>query len=197
MNAGEINIYDNQNLSECCISSNWEDAEELGSVSSFTIYGNAAGCSSYEESQLACNGAVLGRTESGAVNYNSEATIEDGSCLNGIDLQVSVNTILNSLQVNSFSSTDECLVAEGCITGTGTRKTLRFTTTISNYGNEDFIIGYETSDNSQFYFDDCHKYYHYEGYANYQVFNYPSLLASETIGHKNGWCVMDLGGCSF
>ena len=102
MNAGEINIYDNQNLSECCISSNWEDAEELGSVSSFTIYGNAAGCSSYEESQLACNGTVLGCTESGAVNYNSEATIEDGSCLNGIDLQVSVNTILNSLQVNSF-----------------------------------------------------------------------------------------------
>ena len=30
---------------------------------------------------------------------------------------------------------------EGCITGTGERKTLRFTTTISNYGNEDFYIG--------------------------------------------------------
>ena len=64
---------------------------------------------------------------------------------------------------------------------------------ISNYGNEDFIIGYESDENSQFYWDDCHGHYHYEGYANYQIYDYPSLLESPIIGHKNGWCVMDLG----
>ena len=88
-----------------------------------------------------CVECILGCTDSLACNFDALATFDDGSCLNGPDLQVSVNTILNSLQINSFTSSDECLVAEGCITGTGERKTLRFTTTISNYGNEDFYIG--------------------------------------------------------
>ena len=47
--------------------------------------------------------------------------------------------------------------------------------------------------NPNFYWDDCHGHAHYEGYANYKTYNYPSLEPSETIGHKNGWCVMDLG----
>ena len=103
---------------------------------------------------------------------------------------------INSLEINSFSSTDECLVAEGCITGIGERKTLRFTTSISNYGNEDFYIGQSGGAdnlNDNFYWDDCHGHAHFEGYANYQIYTYPNLEPLG-IGHKNGWCVMDLGG---
>lgn len=121
---------------------------------------------------------------------------EDGCCVNGPDLKVSANTILNSLEFNDFTSSDECLVAEGCITGTGTRTTLRFTTTISNYGNEDFYIGQSGGAgnlNPNFYWDDCHGHAHYEGYANYQLYDYPSLQPRQDMGHKNGWCVMDLG----
>ncbi len=197
--ANEINIYNNQDLSACCGALVWQDALYLGTISSVNFSSNASGCNSYFDAQATCLGEVPGCMNNTAVNYNWQATLDDGSCLNGIDLQVSVGTILNSLYVVETPSYDDCLVAEGCFTGTGTRKTLRFTTTISNYGNEDFIIGsipdtLEGEENSQFYYDDCHNHYHYEGYANYQVFNYPNLSPSATIGHKNGWCVMDLGG---
>ena len=196
MNANEISIYNNEYLSACCASLEWQLAVDLDAIYSVTFGSNATDCSSYSEAQAACLGLVPGCTDSNAANYNSQATFDDGSCLNGPDLQVSVNTILNSLQINSFTSSDECLVAEGCITGTGERKTLRFTTTISNYGNEDFYIGQSGGAgnlNPNFYWDDCHGHAHYEGYANYRLYNYPSLEPSETIGHKNGWCVMDLG----
>ena len=197
MNAQDINIYNNEYLNACCASLDWQSAVDFGTISAVNIITNADGCNSYADAQATCLGLIPGCTDEDASNYNSQATFEDGSCLNGPDLQVSVNTILNSLEINSFTSSDECLVAEGCITGTGERKTLRFTTTISNYGNEDFYIGQSGGAdnlNPNFYWDDCHGHAHYEGYANYRLYNYPSLEPSETIGHKNGWCVMDLGG---
>jgi len=196
MNAQEINIYNNDLLVACCASLDWQEAISFGSILAINIIENAEGCNSFAEAQATCLGLVPGCTDDNAVNYNPQATFNDG-CLNGPDLQVSVNTILNSLEINSFTSSDECLIAEGCITGLGERKTLRFTTSISNYGNEDFYIGQSGGAdnlNDNFYWDDCHGHAHYEGYASYRIYTYPSLGPSETIGHKNGWCVMDLGG---
>ena len=197
MNAQEINIYNNNLLAACCASLDWQDAVAFGSIEIINLIENAEGCNSYTQAQATCLGLIPGCTDANAVNYNPQATFEDGSCLNGPDLQVSTSTILNSLDINTFTSSDECLVAEGCITGTGERATLRFTTSISNYGNEDFFIG-QTGGvenlNENFYWDDCHGHAHYEGYANYRLYYYPSLEPHETIGHKNGWCVMDLGG---
>ena len=197
MNAQEINIYNNNLLAACCASLDWQDAVAFGSIEIINLIENAEGCNSYTQAQATCLGLIPGCTDANAVNYNAEATFEDGGCLNGPDLQVSTATILNSLDINTFTSSDECLVAEGCITGTGERATLRFTTSISNYGNEDFFIG-QTGGvenlNENFYWDDCHGHAHYEGYANYRLYYYPSLEPHETIGHKNGWCVMDLGG---
>jgi hypothetical protein len=197
MNAYEINIYNNSQLMTCCSALEWESAIDLGTIQAVNIISNNEGCNSYAEAQATCLGLIPGCTDPEAVNYNSDATFEDGTCLNGPDLQVSAGTILNSLQINTFTSSDECLVAEGCITGTGVRSTLRFTTTISNYGNEDFYIGESGGPgnlNPNFYWDDCHGHAHYEGYANYQLYSYPDLQLLPLFGHKNGWCVMDLGG---
>jgi len=197
MNAQEINIYNNNLLAACCGSLDWQEAVSFGSIALINIIENAEGCNSYAEAQATCLGLIPGCTDENAVNYNPQATFDDAGCLNGPDLQVSTATILNSLEINTFTSSDECLVAEGCITGTGERSTLRFTTSISNYGNEDFFIGQTGGAenlNENFYWDDCHGHAHYEGYANYRLYYYPSLEPHETIGHKNGWCVMDLGG---
>lgn len=197
MNAYEINIYNNELLSACCTALDWQSGLDFGTIQAINIIANNNGCNSYAEAQATCLGLIPGCTDSDAVNFNSDATFDDGSCLNGPDLQVSAGTILNSLEISSFSSNDECLVAEGCITGTGERKTLRFTTTISNYGNEDFYIGESGGPgnlNPNFYWDDCHGHAHYEGYANYQIYSYPDLQLMPLFGHKNGWCVMDLGG---
>jgi hypothetical protein len=196
MNALEINIYNNDLLSDCCAGLDWQLALDIGTIGLVNILSNAEGCQTYAQAQASCLGLIPGCTDANAVNYLALATFDDGNCLNGPDLQVSTATILNSLEVNSFSSTDECLVAEGCITGIGDRTTLRFTTSISNYGNEDFFIG-QTGGvenlNPNFYWDDCHGHAHFEGYANYQIYTYPNLEPLG-IGHKNGWCVMDLGG---
>ena len=196
MSASEINIYNNHLLSDCCAGLEWQLALDIGTIGLVNILSNALNCESFAQAQAACLGLIPGCTDINAVNYYALATFDDGGCLNGPDLQVSTATILNSLEVNSFSSTDECLVAEGCITGIGDRTTLRFTTSISNYGNEDFFIG-QTGGvenlNSNFYWDDCHGHAHFEGYANYQIYTYPELEPLG-IGHKNGWCVMDLGG---
>jgi hypothetical protein len=107
------------------------------------------------------------------------------------DLQVSLNAILGSMYIGTASASDDCDVAEGCFTGLGSREVLRFTTTISNYGTDDFFIGNESLENPNFYFDSCHNHYHFEGYANYQLFDTDGIELS--FGHKNGWCVMDLG----
>ncbi len=196
MNALEINIYNNDLLSECCAGLGWQLALDIGTIGLVNILSNAEGCETYAQAQATCLGLIPGCTDANAVNYYALATFDDGNCLNGPDLQVSTATILNSLEVNSFSSTDECLVAEGCITGIGDRTTLRFTTSISNYGNQDFFIGQTGGAenlNPNFYWDDCHGHAHFEGYANYQIYTYPNLEPLG-IGHKNGWCVMDLGG---
>ena len=195
MSALEINIYNNNLLSDCCAGLDWQLALDIGTIGLVNILSNAQNCETYPQAQAYCLGLIPGCTDANAVNYYALATFDDESCLNGPDLQVSTATILNSLEVNSFSSTDECLVAEGCITGIGDRTTLRFTTSISNYGNEDFFIG-ETGGvenlNPNFYWDDCHGHAHFEGYANYQIYTYPELDPLG-VGHKNGWCVMDLG----
>lgn len=197
MNAYVIKIHNNALLQACCAVLDWQSALDFGTIQSVVIVDNSEGCNSFADAQASCLGLVPGCMDENAVNYNAEATFDDGTCLNGPDLQVSVSTILNSLQINTFTSTDECLVAEGCITGTGERSTLRFTTTISNYGNEDFYIGESGGPgnmNPNFYWDDCHGHAHYEGYANYQIYSYPDLQLMPLFGHKNGWCVMDLGG---
>ena len=196
MNVNEINIYNNNLLDNCCSSLNWQSLIELGTISNLNIHSNSTNCSSTISINISCLGLLEGCTDSNSLNFNPLATIDDNSCLNGPDLQVSASAIINSLEISTFNSEDNCLVAEGCISGIGNRKILKFTTTISNYGNEDFYIG-ETGGaenlNENFYWDDCHGHAHYEGYANYKLFYYPSLEQHPTIGHKNGWCVMDLG----
>ena len=102
MNANEISVYNNEYLSACCASLEWQLAVDLDAIYSVTFVSNAVDCNSYSEAQAACLGLVPGCTDSNAANYNSQATFDDGSCLNGPDLQVSVNTILNSLQINSL-----------------------------------------------------------------------------------------------
>jgi PKD repeat protein len=83
------------------------------------------------------------------------------------------------------------LVNEGCLQGLGTRQILRFTTTIWNIGNQDYFIGVPTAANEQFEWDPCHNHYHYEGYAEYLLYNQAGVPMPE-IGFKNGFCVLDL-----
>ena len=144
-------------------------------------------------------GPIQGCMDNLACNYMSIAEVPgpcyyNGSpnCENlGPDLEISLNDIFNSLSVNTLNGTDGCLVNEGCLQGLGTRQILRFTTTIWNIGNQDYFIGVPNANNDQFEWDPCHNHYHYEGYAEYLLYNQDGVPMPE-IGFKNGFCVLDL-----
>jgi len=119
----------------------------------------------------------------------------------GADLIVDVDALRNSLSSQFLTSQDPCTVAEGCFTGLGRRRVLRFDTTIANIGCEDYHIGSPPADTRVsgrgWNWHECHNHWHYENYAHYWI--EPLCLAEQSIdhpvyaGHKNGWCVMDIG----
>ena len=149
--------------------------------------------------QIVYVGEISGCTDENACNYEPLATIDDGNCIyqgdplcpDGPDLAVIQSDIVNSMYVQEKENTDQCFVNEGCMNGYGTRQILRFTTRIENVGNQDYFIGATPSEpNDQWEWDDCHNHWHYEGYAEYALYD----LAGNRIpiGFKNGFCVMDL-----
>ncbi|KAI8922135.1 Lysyl oxidase-domain-containing protein [Powellomyces hirtus] len=93
---------------------------------------------------------------------------------------------------------DPCLINEGCLTGNGTRMLLRFASKVHNIGNADAYLGKppanRTDPNNPIYWhwDSCHEHWHFTAYANYKLLS--GDLSNEILrGHKNGFCLEDLG----
>jgi hypothetical protein len=123
----------------------------------------------------------------------------------GSDLVVNQEVVARTLSDEWLNAddVDVCYIEEGCLAGTGDRHLLRFSSRIANIGCEDFYIGTPPEDPddeaaSGFVWHTCHGHWHYEQYAYYSLNEFcdGQELAWETrpaVGHKNGWCVMDLG----
>ena len=110
------------------------------------------------------------------------------------DLIVVESTMKNSLHVETLNATDQCYLNEGCINGLGQRDLIRFSTHIRNIGNQDFYVGAPpgnpAEENDIWEYDECHGHWHYEGYADYQL--YDENGEHIPIGFKNGFCLMDI-----
>lgn len=147
---------------------------------------------------LAFNGAVVGCMDPNACNYAPQATVSSGECHypgdpecpDGPDLTINQAGIVSSLYLDQRLNNDNCFVTEGCMSGYGMRQLLRFTTHILNNGNQDYVIGEANASTGQFEFDPCHNHWHYEGYAEYLL--YDPEGHELPVGFKNGFCVMDL-----
>ncbi|GJM36536.1 MAG: hypothetical protein DHS20C18_55370 [Saprospiraceae bacterium] len=146
-------------------------------------------------------GEISGCTDPSSCNYNPLATIEDGSCIpygdpgcpGGPDLLVREDVLISSLFLDTENSNDPCLIEEQCMAGYGLRQVLKFSTRIENIGEEDYFIGQPSSDPGgiQFTWNNCHNHWHYDGYAEYLLFD--SEGNRVPAGFKNGFCVLDLG----
>jgi hypothetical protein len=148
-------------------------------------------------------GPVTGCTDPAACNYTPLATVDDGSCIyaghpdcpTGPDLIILHGALESSLYVDYLENNDACLIQEGCVAGYGTREVIRFTTHIKNIGDADYYIGpppaSTTTPSTQWEWDPCHNHWHYEGYAEYVMYNMDDGTEIP-IGFKNGFCVMDL-----
>ncbi len=143
-------------------------------------------------------GPISGCTDPGSCNYNPMATIDDGSCIpfgdpacpNAPDLVLRQDVLETSIYLTTINATDECLINEGCLQGFGMRDIIRFTTHIENNGDADYFIGEPFDNPDQFTYDNCHQHYHYDGYAEYILFDEDGTELP--IGFKNGFCVLDL-----
>ncbi|MBL7943655.1 MAG: hypothetical protein JNM00_12860, partial [Flavobacteriales bacterium] len=144
-------------------------------------------------------GPWAGCMDVSACNFDPVAT-EPGPCYYGTDpncdglgpdLEVQGNVLLSSMYETTINVTDGCLVNEGCAQGFGDRQIIRFTTHIKNIGNQDYFIGVPSAGNEQFEWDECHNHYHYEGYAEYLMYDYAGNPMPQ-LGFKNGFCVLDL-----
>ncbi len=145
---------------------------------------------------ISYNGPVVGCMDANACNYNPIASsagqcyyYPDPACPAGPDLIILQNDVLSSLNMRSELATN-CMVEEGCMNGYGVRTVIAFDTHIQNIGETDYYIGNPSINPGQFTFGNCHGHAHYEGYADYVL--YKANGASIPIGHKNGFCVMDL-----
>ena len=144
-------------------------------------------------------GPVVGCMDPTACNYNPLATIDDGSCIqqgdpecpNSPDLLIRQDVLETSIYLDTINNNSQCLIEEGCLHGYGLRDIIRFSTRIDNIGESDYFIGTPSLDNEQFTFDNCHNHFHYDGYAEYVLFDSDGTLYP--IGFKNGFCVLDLG----
>lgn len=144
-------------------------------------------------------GPVEGCTDPLACNYLPIAEVNttcyypgDIQCPSfGPDLEVLGDVFESSMYATTLQSNDQCYINEGCLQGFGERQILRFTTHIKNIGTEDYFIGTPGEQLDQFEFDDCHNHWHYEGYAEYVLYDGAGVEMPQ-IGFKNGFCVLDL-----
>lgn len=162
------------------------------------IGGNGTSCSaSAIDWSITYDGPITGCMDPVACNYNPLATISSGvcyywpnvNCPNGPDLTIDEPTIENSLVLDVINAST-CHTQENCLTGYGMRDILRFTTWIKNIGQTDYFIGNPANNPGQFTTGNCHGHSHYEGYAEYVL--YESSGNAIPIGFKNGFCVLDL-----
>ena len=158
---------------------------------------NLNDCADSVNFSFSYSGPIHGCTDPTACNYNPLATVSD-TCMyypnpicQGPDLQFDSLTFVNSLSLSSMTAST-CDVAEGCVTGYGTRYVISFTSKINNIGTLDYYIGNPSSQPGMFNSNNCHGHAHYEGYGDYRL--YDSTGHVVPAGHKNGYCVIDLCG---
>lgn len=148
--------------------------------------------------ELSYEGPIVGCTDPSSCNFNPFASIDDDSCIpqdspecpEGADLTIREDILRNTIRLDVVDNTDNCLINERCLGGYGLRNVLRFETYIENIGEMDYVIGPENNTSGQFSYDNCHQHYHYEGYAEYAL--YDASLTPLPNSFKNGFCVLDL-----
>lgn len=106
--------------------------------------------------------------------------------------------IITRTFTSNTSDANYCDYAEGCAT-LGTRTLLTFTTETRNIGAGDLVMGSPTN-NALFYWASCHKHWHFEHFANYNllttngdlVYATNGGVGTQVIGHKVGFCLEDV-----
>ena len=106
------------------------------------------------------------------------------------DLTIDANRLQSSVvfQLKTFSK-NSCAVQEGCVSGTGKRTLMRFSTTTPNIGAADLELGAPATHPELFTYSACHGHFHFEGYASYELLNQAGNVL--VVGRKQAFCLLD------
>jgi hypothetical protein len=106
------------------------------------------------------------------------------------DLTVDASYLESSMVIASrnFKATD-CAVQQGCVSGTGRRKLLRFGLATPNIGSADLVLGPPQDNPQLFVWSPCDYYYHLNGYATFELLD--STGHTVLISRKQACCVLD------
>lgn len=99
------------------------------------------------------------------------------------------------IKTQSFKPGD-CAIVEGCVASSGKRKLLRFDVSTPNIGTADMVLGdpalspKDSAGNLIFIYSPCHRHYHFDGYANYQLLKIDKTTVV-VEGRKQAFCLLD------
>jgi hypothetical protein len=82
-----------------------------------------------------------------------------------------------------------CAVAEGCVSGTGMRKLLRFSVEAVNQGQALLAVQPPEERPDLFQFSGCHGHYHFNGFATYALLDEDGKEVLQ--GRKQAYCMED------
>lgn len=78
---------------------------------------------------------------------------------------------------------------EACVDAPGVRRLLHFAVETPNLGDGDMVLGEPDPDNPLFHYSECHRHYHFEGYATYRLVDADG--GQVAAGRKQAFCLLD------
>jgi hypothetical protein len=106
------------------------------------------------------------------------------------DLVLDAAYLVDTTVEDRIETDDQCLMNEGCVTGLGERRVVRFGSRMGNLGTAAFDLGSPGTDNPYWTRDSCHEAYELVGFAHYELLDVATGQVVLT-GAKNGYCVRD------
>jgi hypothetical protein len=105
------------------------------------------------------------------------------------DLVLDAAYLVDTTIEDVVDTDDVCLMNEGCVTGLGERRVVRFGSRTGNIGTADFLLGRPEAGNPFWTYDACQDAYDLVGFAFYELFD--ATGARVLTGVKNGFCIRD------
>jgi hypothetical protein len=105
------------------------------------------------------------------------------------DLVLDEAYLLESTRFDVQTIQDPCAVQQGCATGLGDRRVVRFGSRMGNIGEADFVLGPPEQENPLWTQDSCSMRYSLAGFARYELRDASGQLV--LTGTKNEFCMTD------
>lgn len=106
------------------------------------------------------------------------------------DLVLDAAYLVDTTALDVVSVEDECLLQDGCVTGLGERRVVRFGSRTGNVGTADFVLGSADADNPLWTFNSCQMTFDLVGFARYELVD-RATGEVVLVGAKNGFCIAD------